>query len=293
MLLSCSYLVNILFMKKSMLLLIVICPLLLKAQLIKTLTKSIELKMPGKVLVSRISGEDSMPGKKGAAVIWHPLEKKYYAVFAGNQTFPSAVFDITGKRLSGEDQTCMIDIRGLWYNPKLKKICGNGYSEIGWFSYTLDTKGIPYEVEVYAAGMNQPDLQSIGAYNSKTDMVCFLSGQNIYMYTADGMQEEDSTIRLYPGINRKEDIDEDDDGEVLSKYYNYNVLIYTGIPKAEFGLLNVYENQVELYNRKTGLLTQKLKLPADIVTWPSFNFSYSNGLYWIFNQDTRIWTGYK
>ena len=280
-------------MKKFIFLLSIACPLFLQAQLVKTLKKSIELKMPGKVFASKINGEDSLPGKRGGAVIWHPLQKKYYAVFAGNQTYPLAVFDFAGKRLSGEDQTCMVDTRGLWYNPKLKKICGNSYSDIGWFTYTLDTKGIPYEAEVYAAGMNQPDAQSIGAYNSKSDMVCFLTGENIYMYTADAMQEEDSTIRLYPGISKKDDIDEDDDGEVLIEDYSYNVLIYTGISKAEFGLLNVYEKQVELYNRKTGLLTQKLKLPADLVTWPSFNFSYANGIYWAFNKDTRIWTGYK
>ncbi len=280
-------------MKKLTLCLIIICPILLQAQLVKTLKKSIELKMPGIVYASKINGADSLPGKRGGAVIWHPLQKKYYAAFAGNESYPLAVFDITGKRLSGEAQTCMVDTRGLWYNPMLKKICGNGYSDIGWFNYTLDSKGIPYEGEIYAAGMNQPGEQCIGVYNSKTDMVCFLSGQNIYMYTADAMQEEDSTLRLNPGISRKEDIDEDDDGEVLIEDYSYNVLIYTGISKAEFGLLNVYEKQVELYNRKTGLLTQKLKLPADIETWPSFNFSYANGIYWAFNQDTRIWTGYK
>jgi hypothetical protein len=113
------------------------------------------------------------------------------------------------------------------------------------------------------------------------------------MYNADAMQEEDSTLRLYPGISKKEDIDEEDDGEYLDEDYNYNVLIYTGIPKAEFGLLNITENQVELYNSKTGLMTQKLKLPADVETYPAFNFSYSNGIYWFFNMDTRIWTGYK
>jgi hypothetical protein len=226
-------------------------------------------------------------------VLWHPVQKKYYAAFAGNYTYPLAVFDAAGKRLSDEDLTCMIDLRGLWYNPKLKKICGNGYNDIGWFSYKLDPKGIPLENEIYAAGMNQPGQQSIGVFNAKSNMVYFLEGQNIYVYNEEGMQEEDSTIRIYAGISKKEDIDEDDDAEYLSEDYSFNVLIYTGNPKTEFGLLNVTEKQVELYNRKTGLMTQKLKLPADLPTWGSFNFSYTNGIYWAFNQDTRIWTGYK
>jgi hypothetical protein len=280
-------------MKKIFITLFLVLPFLMNAQLVKTLKKTIELKMPGIAVPSKVTGEDSMPGKRGGAVVWHPIQKKYYAAFAGNFSFPLAVFNITGKLLSGEDLTTMEDLRGLWYNPKLKNICGNGYSEIGWFSYKLDANGTPSETEIYAEGMNQPDAQSIGVYNAKTNMVCFLYGQNIYMYNADAMQEEDSTLRLYPGISKKEDIDEDDDGEYLSEDYNYNVLIYTGIPKAEFGLLNVTENQVELYNMKTGLLTQKLKLPEDVETYPAFNFSYTNSTYWFFNMDTRIWTGYK
>lgn len=275
-------------MRKIFFSLFLAMPFLLNAQVVKTLKKTIELNMPK-------TAEDTMGGTRGAAVIWHPILKKYYAAFAGNQGYPLAVFDVAGKRLSGEDQTCLIDLRGLWYNPKLKKICGNGYSEIGWFNYKLDAKGIPEETEVYAAGMNQPDEQSVGVFNAKTNLVYFLNGQNIYVYNADAMQEEDSTIRLFAGISRKEDIDEndDDDGLIPNKDYSSNVLIYTGIPKAEFALLNVIEKQVELYNRKTGLMTQKLKLPSDIEIWPAFNFSYANGTYWAFNQDTRKWTGYK
>ena len=280
-------------MRKIFFSLFLFLPFLMNAQLVKTLKKTIELKMPGIAVPSAVTGEDSLPGKRGGAVVWHLVQKKYYAAFAGNATFPLAVFDVTGKRLSSDDQTCLVDTRGLWYNPKLKKICGNGYSDIGWFSYKLDAKGIPAEAEIYAAGLNQPGEQSIGVFNAKTNMVYFLYGQNVYLYNAEAMQEEDSSIRLHPGISKKENIDADNDGTVLSEDYSYNVLIYTGIPKAEFGLLNVMENQVELYNKKTGLLTQKLKLPADLPTWPAFNFSYANGTYWAFDQETRIWTGYK
>jgi hypothetical protein len=280
-------------MKKLFFFLILSFPVLLNAQLVKTLKKTIDLQMPGIAVPSLVTGEDSMPGKRGGAVIWHPVLKKYYAAFAGNKTFPLAVFDMNGKRLSGEDLETMVDLRGLWYNPTMKKICGNGYSDIGWFNYTLDAKGIPEKSEIYAEGMNQPGEQSIGVFNAKSNLVYFLNGQNIYVYNADAMQEDDSTIRLYPGISKKENIDNDDDGETLSDDYSYNVLIYTGIPKAEFGLLNVVEKQVELYNKKTGLMTQKLKLPADLPTWPAFNFSYANGTYWAFDQDTRTWTGYK
>jgi hypothetical protein len=273
-------------MKKIFFTLLLAAPFLANAQVVKTLKKTIELKMPGTV-------DDSMPGTRGAAVVWNPVQKKYYAAFAGNGGYPLAVFDVTGKRLSGDALTAMEDTRGLWYNPALKKICGNGYSDIGWFNYKLDAKGIPAGSEIYAPGMNQPGDQNIGVFNAKSNMVYFLSNQNILVYNAEAMQEEDSTIRLHPGINKAEDVIADDDGTDLGKDYSYNVLIYTGIPKAEFGLLNVVERQVELYDRSTGLMTQKLKLPADLPTWPGFNFSFANGTYWAFDQETRIWTGYK
>jgi hypothetical protein len=280
-------------MKKIIISLLLALPILLQAQLIKTLKKTIELQMPGIAHPSKLTGKDSLPGKRGAAVAWHPLQKKYYAAFAGNTTFPLAVFDISGKHLSSDDLMTMEDLRGLWYNPKLKKLCGNAYSDYGWFSYILDSNGIPVKIEVYAEGMNQPDKQSIGTYNEKSNLVCFLNGTKIEMYNAEAMMEEDSTIQLYPGISRKEDIIESNDETYFNEYYNFNVLIYTGISKAEFGLLNINDKQVELYNRKTGLLTQKLKLPADVETYNSFNFSYANGIFWSFNMDTRIWTGYK
>jgi len=273
-------------MRKMIFALFLFLPFLMPAQVVKPLKKTIELQMPK-------TADDSMPGTRGAAVVWHPVQKKYYAAFAGNEGYPLAVFDVNGKRLSDDDLTCMNDTRGLWYNPTLKKICGNGYSDIGWFNYTLNTKGIPTESEVYAAGKNQPDEQSIGVFNAKSNMVYFLSGQNIHTYNSEVMEEEDSIIRLYPGVSKKEDNELEDDGETLGEDYSYNVLIYTGIPKAEFGLLNIVEKQVELYNRKTGLMTQKLKLPADLPTWTAFNFSYANGIYWAFDQETRIWTGYK
>ncbi len=280
-------------MKKIFFSLLLSLPLLLNAQLVKTLKKTIDLKMPGIAYPSKVTGEDSLPGKRGAAVVWHPVQKKYYAAFAGNMTFPLAVFDPAGKRLSAQDQETLVDTRGLWYNPAFKKICGNGYYDIGWFSLELDQKGIPVNSEIYAAGMNQPGEQSIGVFNAKSNLVYFLYGQHIYAYNAEAMQEEDSTIRIYPGISKKEDIDENDDGETLNENYSSNVLIYTGIPKAEFGILNVYDTQVELYNKKTGLLTQIWKLPVDVVTYGAFNFSYTNGTCWAFNMDTRTWTGYK
>jgi len=279
-------------MKKLLIGLTLLSAYSVNAQIARTLTKTITLEMPRKSYIGS-AGQDSMPGTRGGAVVWHPIQRKYYAAFAGNPTYPLAVFDATGKRLSDDDQTTLEDLRGLWYNSKLKKICGNGYNDIGWFSYQLNEKGMPVDHEIFASGANQPGQQSIGVYSASTNTVCFLLAQYVYVYNENGVQQLDSIIRLYPGISRSEDINKDDDGSTANKNYSTNVLMYTGIPKAEFGLLNAVERQVELYDRHTGLMTQKLKLPDELNTWLAFNFSYANGTYWAFDQDTRTWTGYK
>jgi hypothetical protein len=72
-------------MRKMIFALFLFLPFLMNAQLVKTLKKTIELQMP-KTL------DDSMPGTRGAAVVWHPVQKKYYAAFAGNQGYPIGCF---------------------------------------------------------------------------------------------------------------------------------------------------------------------------------------------------------
>lgn len=272
-------------MKKFLLFSLLIIPMALQAQVTKLLHKTIELSMPK-------TTSDTMPGTRGASVAWHPVQQKYYAAFAGNEGFPFAVFNASGKRLSGDALTCWIDIRGLWYNPTLKMICGNAYFDNGWFRYKLDAKGIPTENEVYLPGQNQPDEQSVGAYNPSKNEVYFLFNADIVIYDENGVEKADSSIHIYPGKSKPREIESGDDENYLSEDYN-GTLVYTGIANAEFGLWNIAQKQIELYSRKTGLMTQRLKLPEGVETYPLFDFAYANGTYWLFNQSSRRWTGYK
>ena len=63
-------------------------------------------------------------GSNGASVAWHPVLKRYYAAFAGNADFPLGIFDEKGKRLSADNLTTQIDVRGLWYNENPGRIDG-------------------------------------------------------------------------------------------------------------------------------------------------------------------------
>ena len=236
--------------------------------------------------------EDDMPGTRGASVAWHPVQKKYYAVMAGNGAYPLAVFNNLGKRISNDDSSAMVDTRGIWYNTDAKKICGNGYNEIGWFSYTLDAKGLPNGHKMDFEGTYQPDPQSVGTYNPAKKQVLFLKGSQIWAYNATGVEDDKKTV-IHWGLTAKDGIAEDEDVEESPEGYNYTSVIYTGMPGAEAGVLNIVDKQIELYNMKTGFLMQKLKLPEEASVEGSFNFALANGIYWLFDIPNRVWIGYK
>lgn len=255
------------------------------AQAPKTLKKVLELKMPK-------TAEDDMCGTRGASVVWHPIQKKYYASFAGNISYPMGVFDVAGKRLSADDATTMMDTRGLWYNTVTKKLCGNAYDDNGWFSYKLGPKGMPMDFTTDFSGKNQPDAQSVGTYNIAKKQVMFLYGSELWFYNADATLAENKTA-IHWGLTAKDGIAADEDVTETPEGYNATSVIYTGLPNAEAGFLNIVDKQIELYNIKSGFLTKKIKLPDDAPTEATFNFAYANGIYWLFDMDNRVWLGYK
>ncbi|MGC4101249.1 hypothetical protein [Ferruginibacter sp.] len=261
------------------------CTVATSAQTTRALKKVMELKMPK-------TADDDKPGTRGASVAWHPIQKKYYAVMAGNAEYPLAVFNALGKRISGDDAEAMMDTRGIWYNADTKKICGNAYSEFGWFSYTLDAKGLPTDHKVDFEGMYQPDAQSVGTYLAAKKKVMFLKGSQLWFYNAGAALDATKTA-IHWGLTSKDGIAEDEDVEEAPQGYNYTSVISSNVPGAEAGVLNIVDKQVELYNIKTGFLAQKLTLPEDAPTEGSFNFAFANGIYWLFDMENRVWYGYK
>jgi len=250
----------------------------------RTLKKTLELKMPN-------ADEVDLPGKRGASVVWHPIQKKYYASFAGNAGFPCAVFDGTGKRLSGNDHVTLIDTRGLWYDPVKQRITGNGYDTVGWFAYKLDSKGLITDIETLLSGMNQPGSQCVGAYNANDKQVLFLSGSQVFMYSNNGVSVESVTIHW--GRSKTDGASESEDLSSTPEDYNNTALVYTRIPGKELGFLNISTQKIELYDIKTGFRTQVLALPENAPVESSFNFAYANGIYWLFDMENRNWIGFK
>lgn len=239
-----------------------------------------ELKIPGE------------SGHNGASVVWHPLLKRYYAPMAGNVDYTLGVFDATGKCISSPQQKTLFDVRGLWWNPGTKTLQMNGFSDHGWAEYKLDGKGMPVSAEILHEQMNQPDEQSVGAYNPKEKMIYFFNSDGeIEKYDEDAVPNTDENIELHLGSTNS-NTDLESNYEVIDDY-NGTTVIYTGIPKSEIGLLNHAKMQIELYDLKTGYMTKKLTLPDDAPVEESLNFSFANGIYWLFDKEKRTWKGYK
>ncbi len=235
---------------------------------------------------------DRPGGANAANVAWHPVQNKYYAAQAGNETFPMEVFDANGRMLSDNNLETMVDVRGLWYNPNTKTLQANGYDNNGWVEYKLNGKGIPASITKMDIETGKPDPQSVGAYDPKKNVLYYFD------YTTVGIERHkmsngvsDTTIALHLGAKTKGDIVNEQ--EVTKANYNENALIFTGIAGSEIGLLNVNDKQIELYNLATGLMTKALKLPDGAPVESSLNFSFCNGIYWLNDKTERVWHGYK
>ncbi len=235
------------------------------------------------------------PGARASSVAWHPTLKRYYAPKSGNAVYSMGIFDPEGNLISPEGLQTNFDIRGFWYNPKLKTFCANGYNDDGWVTYKLDKDGIPADITHDVEYMAQPDVHSVGSFDAKNNYVYFLKGQNVIAYNASKFDEA-KKIRLY--INSKNK----DAAELMDILYsedetpenvNYTTVIYTGIPKAEFALLNVEDKTIDFYDMTTGYITRISKLPSDAPAETMLCFSYANNIFWLFDLGNKMWHGYR
>jgi len=284
---------SFLFYNKNLIMKRLLLPIILLFTVNTLIAQVKQLKKVSSLQMAR-TVDDDMPGTRGAAVAWHPIQKKYFASMAGNQQYPLGIFDETGKRISKDDQNCLQDVRGLWFNPSKKAIMGNSFGEGGWFIYKLDEEGIVYKAETVFEGMNQPTGQSVGTYHSGLNQVIFLDIDSVYFYNSTTAVKEKS-IFIHLGQKKKTTTAQSDAApeEVMPDYYNNSTVVYTGVKGSELGLLNIDKKQIELYNIANGYMTTILGLPEESTVESSFNFAYCNNIYWLFNIEKRTWMGYK
>ena len=230
-------------------------------------------------------------GTNGAGVAWNPVNKIYYAAFAGNTEYPLAIFDSKGNRISKDEMLTNFDVRGIWYNSKRKTLQMNGFSDQGWAEYLLDSKGFPAYLKTLFDGKNQPDAQSVGAYNERLELVYFLNEKgNIDVYDLNtGKQLGSKPLHL--NCENMDDLKKYDNETELEVYNK--TLLYTGVKNGEFVLQAKESRVLAYYSSETGMATTLAILPEDAPISESLNLSYANGIFWIFDKANRKWIGYR
>lgn len=223
-------------------------------------------------------------GSNGAGVAYNPTKKFYYAVFAGNSSFPLAVFDAKGnaKKINLEPG---FDVRGFWFNKSTGKLEGNAYGNTGYYSIALDADGYPTGSAQNLLGDGewddedfQPEDNSVGVFAPNTNEVVFLKDGELHFYDkSNGHFKRKITINGLPVA-----------------FENINASpTYTGISKQEIALFDFDARRIYLVNIANGSYTKTLEVPGVIDISVIFNVAYCNGIYWIFNKVERKWYGYK
>jgi hypothetical protein len=216
-------------------------------------------------------------GTNASAVAYDPSENVYYAVIAGNESFPLEKFDASGNSLYTSNAG--VDTRGLWWNSKSKSLEINAYGDNGYYRVDLDGYGnlSGFAIQL-VTGMNQPGEQSVAAFDDKKQLLYFFLDGAIYSYSVKNGKESKKHIYL--------------DIPVSLDDINYTTVIYTGVKGKEFGLLNYVDGDILFFDKK-GKNTGSVNLPDDAPVNSYFRFSYANGLVWLYSTDYRTWYGYK
>jgi len=232
-----------------------------------SLKKALELKMPGET------------GTNGAAVVWHPVLKRYYAAFAGNATFPFAVFDSKGVIKSQPELSCGDDLRGMWYNPATKGLEANLYGGEEVISIPLDKDGFPLEAhENLTTWQDQYNEQGVASFDPTSKKLLYLDEDHINVIDPEDDYLMGDEIKLPT--------------DLLTKSL-HSTMVVTGGAKPQYAFLDYDEKKIYLVNRTTLKVEGTLALPKETIVKNFLNFSYANGIYWIFDIENRKWVGYK
>lgn len=217
-------------------------------------------------------------GTNGSGITYDPGKQLYYVVIAGNASFPMEVFNAKGDNVFQTETGS--DMRGIWWNSKTKSIEGNCYADGGIVSMKLDASGYPSlgNTTLMSGDNHQPNVNSCGVYDGKK-LIYFIDGDKIYTYSRKNGAAA-GTLDLQLSYDAKVNL-------------NYTSMIYTGKKGMEIGVLDHINKKIYLLNKKTGSVSATITLPYEATCHESFRFGYANNYAFIYDTETRSWTGYR
>ncbi|MFN8396748.1 MAG: T9SS type A sorting domain-containing protein [Bacteroidia bacterium] len=213
-----------------------------------------------------------------SGVGFNPIMGRYYAVRAGNPSFPLETWTSTGTQLY--TTSAGFDWRGMWWNPNTNQLEGNGYFNTGL--WRADINGSGYALSTGATlftGMAQPDAQSCGDYDYAANEIVYYFNGRIYRYS----RTTNAALGNYALTGCP----------VAFSSINSTTVVYTGCLGKEIGILDYVNKRIYLFNKSNGAYVGTSQLPNTAVTNASFRFSYANGLAWLFDLGTGNWFSYR
>jgi Secretion system C-terminal sorting domain len=213
-----------------------------------------------------------------SGVGFNPIMGRYYAVRAGNASFPMETWSSTGTQLFTTNAG--FDWRGMWWNPNTSQLEGNGYAAEGLWRCDLDGSGMAVNSGSYIfTGQAQPDIQSVGDYDPVANEIVYYYSGSIYRYS----RATNALIGSYPLLGIP----------VPLSYINNNTVVFTNCVGKEIGILDYFNKRIYVFQKNTGIYMGMSQLPAATVVSSSFRFSYANGLAWLFNLSLGNWYSFR
>jgi len=255
---------------------------MMKRNLFVVLALAIQYSMaqPTQDISHRISLTASQArGSMGVSVVWNSAEKRYYSAVSGGQEKLLLLYDEQGK-LNHTPYHLEFDPGALWFESGGTALGSSASGIEGLYKIHLRS-GLPAFTENVYYAIHNPVCIGTGAWVSRKKEVWFYHDKTVYRFKI-GRAKRVIPIAL--------DIaDFDNELNVMS-------MIYTGIKKREIGLYDYGQNRILLFNAKTGRCSYTLNIKQDgheNLRPLCGDFSYANGIYWLFDRETGIWHGYN
>ena len=217
-------------------------------------------------------------GTNASGIAYNPNFNVYYAVIAGNSSYPLETFDASGNPLF--QTTTGFDCRGLWWNPNLGQLESNGYNTYGLYKFDINGSGYASGTgSTVFTGQKQPNVQACGDYDYDNNEIIYYGNNSIYRY--------DRTTNNLIGSYTISGL------PVTKSSLDTTSVIYTGCYHYEIGLLDYVNKIVYFIDKSTGSYSGMSTLPSSAITNMAFRFSYANNLAWLYDVSTRTWTSYQ
>ena len=169
-------------------------PLLVSAQLVSNPSVDLTFHVPGE------SGT-AFNGTHGCAIGFNSDKQLYYTVIGGNASFPLCTFGSNGTLLHQVEAGA--DTRGMWWNPKTKKLEATTYSDIEVVEYGTGSDGYCNgDVKHSYIKVDNTDLYNTPAvFDSKKNRLCFYDNGSVFFYDRNSGKAKGKVTLDLPGSN--------------------------------------------------------------------------------------------